>query len=191
MATDTATLFFSMLALIALAGAAVTLLALVASKLGLGAADAVLAEVRPYALALAALVAVTSMLGSLYMSEVAGFEPCHYCWLQRYVMYPLAVVLTVAAVFRATWIKFIGIPAALGGLAISIRHYWIQVYPDSGGSCDPDVPCNLRYVDEFGFVSIPFMAGCGFVAIAALLLVARRGEQPVPTTDAVLEGTPA
>lgn len=190
MATDTASLFFSMLALAALAGAALTLLTLVASKAGVGAADVVLDEIRPYALPLAALVAATSMAGSLYFSEVAGFVPCHYCWLQRYVMYPLAVVLSVAAFFKATWIKFVGIPAALIGLGISSRHYWIQMHPESGGSCDPEVPCSLRYVDEFGFVSIPFMAGCGFLTIAVLLLVARRAAQPEPTNDAVLEEAP-
>jgi len=31
------------------------------------------------------------------------------------------------------------------------------------------VSCSARYVDIFGFISIPFMAGAGFIVIAVLL----------------------
>jgi hypothetical protein len=30
------------------------------------------------------------------------------------------------------------------------------------------VPCSARYVEEFGFISIPFMAGCAFLSVLAL-----------------------
>ena len=42
--------------------------------------------------------------------------------------------------------------------------------------CTADVPCTTRYVWEFGFVSLPFMALSAMVAMTVLLLVAR----PVP-----------
>jgi disulfide bond formation protein DsbB len=45
------------------------------------------------------------------------------------------------------------------------------MYPSlEGGSCDPTNPCSARYVEQFGFVSIPFMAGAGFIVIAVLLM---------------------
>ena len=40
----------------------------------------------------------------------------------------------------------------------------------SGGSCAIDVPCNLKYVNIFGFISIPVMAASGFLTIFLALL---------------------
>jgi thiol-disulfide isomerase/thioredoxin len=94
--TPTVTLFFALLATVA------QLAVVVALVLGIGARwssslarakDAVLAEVRPQALALATAVALVATVGSLYLSEVAGFPPCRLCWFQRIAMYPLVVVL--------------------------------------------------------------------------------------------------
>ena len=31
--------------------------------------------------------------------------------------------------------------------------------------CSGTTPCTAKWVNELGFVSIPFMAGCGFAAI--------------------------
>ena len=49
-----------------------------------------------------AVIAVVSMAGSLYLSEVAHFLPCRLCWYQRIGMYPLAVILVIAAIRRDT-----------------------------------------------------------------------------------------
>lgn len=117
------------------------------------------------------VVALVATVGSLIYSEVIHFEPCRLCWFQRIAMYPMAVVLLVGALRREWMVKFYGLPLALVGLAISIWHYLIQTFPalEGSGSCDPSVPCSAKYVDVFGFVSIPFMAGAGFTLIAVLL----------------------
>lgn len=116
------------------------------------------------------LVALMATLGSLVYSEVIHFVPCRLCWYQRIAMYPLSVVLLVGAIRKEVVAKFYGLPLALGGLAISIWHYFIQMNPSlEGGSCDPLNPCSARYVEMFEFVSIPFMAGAGFALIAVLL----------------------
>ena len=52
------------------------------------------------ALWVAAVVALTATAGSLYFSEVAGFEPCALCWYQRIAMYPLVLILGIAAAAR-------------------------------------------------------------------------------------------
>lgn len=117
------------------------------------------------------LVALVATAGSLIYSEVIHFEPCRLCWFQRIAMYPLAVVLLVGGIRRDLAVKLYGLPLALGGLAISVWHYLIQNFPalEGSGSCDPSVPCSAKYVDVFGFISIPFMAGAGFILIAVLL----------------------
>ena len=45
-------------------------------------------------------IALAATLGSLYFSELAKFVPCHLCWYQRIAMYPMAVILLVAALRR-------------------------------------------------------------------------------------------
>ncbi len=125
-----------------------------------------------FGLWLAWAVAAVATVGSLIYSEVIGFIPCRLCWFQRIAMYPTAVVLLVGALRKEVAAKFYALPLALIGLGISIWHYIIQVYPQlEGGSCDPIAPCSSRYVEVFGFISIPFMAGAGFTLIAVLLLL--------------------
>lgn len=119
---------------------------------------------------LAWIVALVATIGSLIYSEVIHFEPCRYCWFQRIAMYPLAVILLVGAIRREFQVKYYALPLALLGLVMSTYHYLIQTFPsiEGGGSCGA-VPCTAKYVDIFGFISIPFMAGCGFIVIAVLL----------------------
>ena len=124
-------------------------------------------------------VAGTAMAASLYYSDVVGFIPCEFCWYQRIAMYPLAVILLVAGITRDARVAKYAIPIAGIGLALSIYHYQLQVFPDQGGSCSTGVPCSARYVEEFGFISIPFMAGCAFLSVLALqfgMIRARRAE---------------
>jgi disulfide bond formation protein DsbB len=123
------------------------------------------------ALWLAWLVALVATAGSLIYSEWAHFVPCRLCWFQRIAMYPMSVVLLVGAIRREAAARLYALPLALIGLAISMWHYLVQVFPRlEGNACDPINPCSARYVEVFGFVSIPFMAGAGFTLIAVLLL---------------------
>lgn len=44
-----------------------------------------------------AIIALIAMIGSLYASEGLGFYPCELCWYQRIFMYPLVIILGIAA----------------------------------------------------------------------------------------------
>ena len=56
------------------------------------------------------------------------------------------------------------------GAVIAAYHYLIQWMPDlDATACAVDNPCTAVFVRQFGFVSIPFMALSGFLAIAVLL----------------------
>lgn len=46
---------------------------------------------------LAWVVALAATLGSLSFSEGRGFVPCVLCWFQRVALYPLALLLGIAA----------------------------------------------------------------------------------------------
>ena len=124
------------------------------------------------------------MLGSLWYSEVANFVPCELCWFQRIPMYSLAVLLTVAAVRRDQGIRVYGRWLAGIGLAISAWHVAVQRLPSLSGAatCSTDAPCTVMWVDTFGFLTIPTMAGFGFLAILVLLSVPTPGAAPAPRT---------
>ena len=79
---------------------------------------------------LAWLVALTATLGSLYYSEVAHFLPCKLCWYQRIGIYPLAVVLLIAALRRDRAVRFSAIPVAAISAAISTYHYQLERFPN-------------------------------------------------------------
>ncbi len=116
-----------------------------------------------YAISVASFCAI----GSLIYSEVVGFIPCQYCWYQRYLMYPIALVL-LASFFKKNLFKF-GYVSLLG-FCLSVYHIYLQNGGGDGDTCSIDVPCSLRYVDIFGFISIPVMAGSGFITIFAAIL---------------------
>jgi len=162
------TLFFAILAMVA----ALLVIAIVASALT-GDRLRVVRSLRPVALELAAAVAVTCTIGSLIMSEVLNFEPCLNCWVQRGFMYPAALLLMIATFTRRMALaKAAGILALLG-LPVAIFHRYEQATgTEIGGLCGSGAPCSAKYFEQFGFVTIPTMAGIGFAAIIALTVIA-------------------
>ncbi|REK20627.1 MAG: disulfide bond formation protein B [Actinobacteria bacterium] len=140
--------------------------------------EAALSLLGDSAVWLAWLVAAVATGGSLIYSEVIHFIPCRLCWYQRIAMYPLAIVLLVGAIRREVVVRYYALPLSLGGALISIWHYLTQTFPSlEGGACDPTNPCSAKYVNVFDFVSIPFMAGAGFIVISVLLAFYVRTER--------------
>jgi disulfide bond formation protein DsbB len=142
----------------------------------------VTASFEGYGLWLAWLMAVIATLGSLYYSQIAHFIPCEYCWYQRIAMYPLAVILGIAAFRADTAIRRYVLPLATIGGLIAAYHYAIQQFPSlEVGSCSVVVPCGTPYFEEFGFVTIPFLALVSFAAIITVLALDRPAhETPTP-----------
>ena len=131
--------------------------------------------IRAGALWMAWGAATVATLGSLWFSESAGFVPCRLCWFQRIAMYPLVVVLLVAAITRDRRGFWYGMPLAVIGALVSIYHIYIEVNPsaESAGCKASGVSCSARWIDEFGYVTIPVLALSAFALIGALLLVHR------------------
>ena len=172
MSTGAVSGFFAVLALGSLVIGCLGVVAALASG-----AEARARQLRPLLLPLALAIATASTAGSLYYSEVAGFPPCEMCWYQRICMYALVPVLAVAVVRRDRWGGWYALPLALAGLGLSIYHYQLQLFPGQGSTCDAEAPCTYQWVDSLGFVSIPFMAGCGFVGVAGLAVLSIRSRQ--------------
>ncbi len=153
----------------------------------------------PEALWFAWVIATATMLGSLYLSEVANYPPCLLCWYQRICMYPLSAILLVAAVTKDRRVHRYVLPLALIGSGISIYHYQLERFPEQSTlSCQVDVPCTTVWIWKFHYISIPLMALSAFAAIITLVLMARTADSDqldpdhdVVDDDALLQGAPA
>lgn len=170
--------FYAILAIAAIVGivvvAGLRVLA-IKSDPALDAYAALARVIQPRANLAAWLVAVLATAGSLYFSEVAGFAPCTLCWYQRIAMYPLVVILGLAAWRRdaGAWI-YVAALAAIGAV-IAAYHVVLEWFPGlSSGACDPDNPCTLVWFRAFGVFSLPTLALTAFLLILTLITLRRR-----------------
>ena len=178
MTTADFSVFFALLSLACWAATvAVIGLAVVSRSRRGGAAATLYADVRRLGLWLAWFVALVTTLGSLYFSQVAHFTPCALCWYQRIAMYPLSIVLLVAALRRDRGITWYVVPVATIGGLFAAYHTQLQAFPQQHSAfCTLTEPCTVRYVWEFGFVSLPFMALSAFVFVITMTVVAARAD---------------
>jgi disulfide bond formation protein DsbB len=128
-----------------------------------------------YELWLAALVASLATGGSLFFSEIAHFVPCELCWYQRICMYPLSIVTLLAALADDPRVARYLLPLPAVGAGIAVYHVLIEDgVVSQSQACLLSAPggCATKWVDEFGWVTIPNMALTGFVLLFALLVMA-------------------
>jgi len=117
-------------------------------------------------------IALVATGGSLFYSEIAGFEHCKLCWFQRIFMYPLVILLGLANIKKD--FKFTFYPSALAmiGTIISLYHNYIYYGGISIFPCEPfglGVSCTKVLVMEFGYITIPLMALTAFLLIILFL----------------------
>lgn len=119
-------------------------------------------------------IALAATLGSLFFSEYSDFIPCRLCWLQRIAMYPLVIILLVGAIRRDRAAVYYALPFPIIGLIIGGYHKYIEIHPEAeSAGCKIGAPCATKWIEEFGFVTIPVLALSAFAAILVLLLFAR------------------
>ncbi len=136
--------------------------------------EALHAHIARFGLAGAATLSGAALVISLWYSEVIGIPVCPLCWFARTMMYPLAVVLAVAAYRKDVAVVPYALALAAIGAAITGYHHLYQVGIAPSGACNflaEGGTCATRYVFEFGFVTMPLMGFTLFCAIGLLLWV--------------------
>jgi disulfide bond formation protein DsbB len=112
------------------------------------------------------LVAAVATVGSLYFSLGLGLIPCDLCWYQRILMYPLVVVLGVAALEERAGVVYTALPLSLLGAAIASYHTYIQIAPAAGGTCSVGGGCSaILYPMLGGLLTIPRLSLLAFLLI--------------------------
>jgi len=128
-----------------------------------------------YELWLAFVVAAVATAGSLFFSEIAGYIPCELCWYQRICMYPLSMLTLFAALTGEHRIARYLLPFPVIGAAVSTYHLFVENgVLEQAQACLASAPggCATKWIDEFGYMTIPTLALTGFALVFAFLLLA-------------------
>ena len=122
------------------------------------------------------LVAFVAMCASLFFSEVLKFPPCVLCWYQRICMYPIVGLLGIGIYFRDKYVYRYVLLLASIGILISLYHnlLYYKILPESVAPCTFGVSCTTKFIEYFGFVTIPFLSGTAFALIIIFMLIYRR-----------------
>lgn len=125
------------------------------------------------------LVAAVATGGSLFFSEVASFVPCELCWFQRICMYPLSLLLLFLAFHADNRAARYLLAFPVVGAGISIYHLLVENHVvGQASACLLSAPggCATKWIDEFGYMTIPTLALTGFVLLIEFLVLAQMGE---------------
>lgn len=121
------------------------------------------------------LISLAATLGVLFIGEVMGQVPCNLCWYQRAFMFPLTIVLGVAALRSdiASW--WYALPLAVGGILVAGFHtlLFVGIIPERITQCSRGVSCTDAEMTILGGLPLPMLALGAFIAIAVLLTLAR------------------
>lgn len=121
---------------------------------------------------------VGSALASLTYEFGFGYAPCLLCWYQRMAIFPLAILLLTAHITKSALLRTQTIILSTAGLLVALFHNYLDIFPSSGlDTCGEGPSCLIRYVYEFGYITIPMMSATLLVTGIVLTLLARRYPQ--------------
>ncbi|MBL0943919.1 MAG: disulfide bond formation protein B [Hydrogenophaga sp.] len=118
-------------------------------------------------------IALAATLGALFIGEVMGMTPCLLCWYQRIFMFPLALILGMAAFTEDRRGAVYALPLALAGVALAAYHSaliagWV---PQWWVPCGAGPSCSEQSLEILGGIQIPWLSLVAFLAIGNLLIV--------------------
>jgi disulfide bond formation protein DsbB len=122
------------------------------------------------------LIALGSSLAVLFVGEVMGQAPCNLCWFQRAFMFPLAIVLGVAALRGDAGAWIYALPLAIGGALVAGFHslLYVGVIPERITPCSATGPsCKSADMTILGGLPLPMLALAAFVTITVLVFLSR------------------
>ena len=171
--TSAATTFLSVMTVIGDIFIAITLLLFIFKRFSKGLNklfESLMSFTRKNAIWMAFVVATLSTFGSLFYSEIAKYDPCKLCWIQRIFMYPQAIILLIAMLRKDKDIKVYMLPLSVIGLLFAGYHYLLQINPNVPSSCGitgVGASCASSPFFHFGYITIPMMA---FTAFGLLII---------------------
>lgn len=140
------------------------------------------AFVGKYVLEIGFIATLGSVLGSLFYSNIAHFEPCEFCWWQRIMLYPQAIIFAVALAYKrkhghvdriATMTSLV---MSIIGAGLALFQYYGQMFdPSLLAACVANGPsCSKLYFVSFGYITIPMMSLTTFAFLIVLVLAYKK-----------------
>lgn len=118
-------------------------------------------------------IALVATIGSLFYSEIAGYEPCKLCWFQRILIYPQVILLGMALLKKDNGIAPYSIVLSIFGALIAGYQHLLQIgiAPSIGCSAQGySVSCSQQFIMGFGYITIPMMALTVFLLIISFMM---------------------
>lgn len=136
--------------------------------------NVVLLFFKKYTFIFGFIVSLLAVLLSLFYSEIVGYPPCELCWIQRIFLYPQLILFSMELYKKDKSIVDFSVVFAIIGSLVSIYHIYVEKFGSNGFLCgDPStggISCSIRYIYEFGYVTMPLMALTLSLFILAILL---------------------
>jgi disulfide bond formation protein DsbB len=122
--------------------------------------------VKEYTFIFGFLAALGAFLLSLFYSNFVGFPPCELCWIQRIFLYPQLILFSMELYKKDKSIVDFSIVFAILGSLVSIYHIYVENGGTTGLACatgtstsiSTESSCAVRYIYEFGYITMPIMA---------------------------------
>lgn len=133
------------------------------------------------------LLSLGAIVCSLIYSEFIGYPPCLFCWYLRIAIYPQALLFLMALIKRDKKILDYCLGLTVLGIIVSTTHVISENVGISPLPCEASGPsCLIRYVYEYGFITIPVMGLVITITMLFAILLAKRGLKTtvLPTTGA-------
>jgi disulfide bond formation protein DsbB len=135
-----------------------------------------------YELWAAFVVSAIATGGSLFFSEIAHFVPCELCWFERICLFPLSIITLLSALASDYRVSRYLLPLPLAGVGVSVYHLLIERgVVGQSTACIVSAPggCTTKWINEFGYVTIPTIALTSSLLLGGLLGLAAVGGESV------------
>lgn len=132
---------------------------------------------RRYSLYFAWAIALVGFVFSVYYGELLQIEPCRLCWYQRISLFPLALILGIAAYRDDDGIFRYALPLAFFGLIVALYQALSIHFPVLQGAFECGKECSKPIFMLFSWFTFPDLSAVGFVLIVFLIFLSRRSSK--------------
>lgn len=123
-----------------------------------------------YALYIIFIQLLAAIIGSMYFSNILLFAPCTLCWYQRIALFPIILTIIAGIIKNDRTVYHYIFPTAIIGWIIALFHnlLYYGIIPETLAPCTTGVSCTTKFVEYFGFITIPLLSFLAFTAIIIL-----------------------
>lgn len=141
-------------------------------------------HIARYSGTLIACIFTIAVTMSLIYQYVFGYEPCILCWYQRIAIFPIAISAWLTDIRKNSPFQKQVLVLATIGILIAALHVFVDMFPGAGVDvCGAaGASCLVRYVYQFGYITIPMMSFTVLASGILLALLAKR--YPADSTTA-------